>query len=156
MHAHRLLLQRLPLPHQPSALPAPLLQAYQDTAYGVWDTHGTVVLRAGQHQHRARQLLERNHARHAAVVTAWNPRSRRLPYWANVRAQQKLQCQVRKLGLRMLPAWGLGDHGDWPREPSLCLLDPPNGWLCQQMRDCGQNAWLQVERWRAPWVALLR
>lgn len=55
-------------------------------------------------------------------ITAWNPRSRRRADADNLAAQRHLLTSLREVpGLRLLPAIGVGNVGDWS-EPSLFVI----------------------------------
>jgi len=81
-----------------------LLRAYRDTTY----TAGGVVLRIG-----------RRSAVTGVLVTAWNPRSRRMPVGWNHRMQQRLCERLRRFAT--VPAEGA--LGRWREAHLLVIAD---------------------------------
>jgi hypothetical protein len=74
----------------PRPLPPRLLRAYRDTTYRV----NGVTVRIGRRCPDA--LFGGLNGRTAVLVTAWNPRSRRMPDGWNHRMQQNLRRQLRR------------------------------------------------------------
>jgi hypothetical protein len=97
--------------------------AYRATTYAVAMPDGTTLaLRIGTHSAPLDRLLAATGHDHWAVVTACNPRSRRLDDVENAERTSRLAGIVRDRGLDALAAEGRGDGGDWPLEPSLLVL----------------------------------
>lgn len=97
------------------AVPPPdVLAAYFDSVYQVDCPRGTVSFRIGDRLPRALH-------RPFALVTAWNPRSRRLDRGRNARRQQCLLRELASRPGRVLPARGYGEDG-W-HEESVAVFD---------------------------------
>jgi hypothetical protein len=94
------------------------------------------VLRIGERNGALDRLLHRHRRRDWAFITAWNPRSRRLPRWRNERRQRAL---ARLLPLALLGA-GIGDNASWAPEESLLVLGVTAGRARRLARQFGQNA----------------
>jgi hypothetical protein len=89
--------------------PSPaLLRAYRLTRYAV----GAAELRIGRRAPLA--------ARHAVLLTAWNPLSRRMPPGWNQRMQARLRAHLRRLPVLEAD----GRLGRW-QEAHLCVLADP-------------------------------
>jgi hypothetical protein len=73
-----------------AVIPPRLLRAYRGTVYRAEGTEVRVGRRC------PRKLLERLDARTAVFLTAWNPRSRRMPAGWNHRMQRKLRPWLRR------------------------------------------------------------
>lgn len=69
--------------------------------------------------------LAQARATQACVITAWNPFSEPTDHAENQRQQDQLVRALNDQGLRYLAAQGCGPTGEWPPEPSLCVLDVP-------------------------------
>jgi hypothetical protein len=75
------------------AIPPHLLRAYRKTIYRA----GSVDIRIGHRVPDA--LFARLRARSATLVTAWNPRSRRMPEGWNLRMQRRLRLCLRRFAV---------------------------------------------------------
>ena len=73
-------------------MPASLLKAYRETEYRV----ACCLVRIGRRAPAIDRLLVSNHAREAALITACNPFSRRMPPGWNRRMQLRLAQAVRR------------------------------------------------------------
>ena len=94
-----------------------LLAAYRRTAYEAGDG---AVARVGSAAAAVEALLRRLGARRGAFVTAWNPRSRRMPRGWNERMQGRLRKAARHLA--MAEGWGRGEG--WAEQMLLLAADP--------------------------------
>jgi hypothetical protein len=74
------------------AVPPRLLLAYRRTRYAVDD----VGVRIGRGSRAMDAWLARHDARVGVFVTAWNPRSRRMPAGWNARMQHRLRERLRR------------------------------------------------------------
>lgn len=114
--------------------PAPALrQAYEATLFEVMGAAPT-VFRIGDGGTSVDAWLARVGARSACIITAWNPFSASTPPEQNDAQQQRLLSRIEAASLRWHPAQGRDSSGEWPPEPSLCVLD-----MSEQQVD----AWLQ-------------
>jgi Protein of unknown function (DUF3293) len=93
-----------------------LLRAYRDTCYEA----AGVQIRIGIHSAATDRLLLTHGARSAALITAYNPRSRRMPLAWNRRMQVRLLQALRLR--RVLPARGF--LGQWS-EAHLLVFGAP-------------------------------
>lgn len=108
----------------------PPIAAYRRTAY---EAAGAVA-RIGARSAGIDALLRRHGARHAAFLTAWNPRSRPMPRGWNERMQHRLR-QV--LGARVL-AEGEWRARGWAERHLLARGDPR--WIAWVARRFRQHA----------------
>lgn len=93
-----------------------LLRAYRATRYAV----GTSPVRIGRRAPDLDTLLRLFGQCQAALITAWNPLSRRMPEAWNHRMQHRLRMCVRRWTVRE----AAGSLGRW-REAHLCVLADP-------------------------------
>jgi hypothetical protein len=121
--------------------PPQLATAYHRTCYRV----GGVSVRIGHRSDAADRLLACNGARSAVFITAWNPRSQRMPERWNRRMQRALAGRLRRRPvLQAEGAWRR-----WREAHLLVLADPrPVTVLARRFR---QNAVVVLRR-RAPAV----
>jgi hypothetical protein len=94
-------------------MPPRLLRAYRRTRYSA----GGVVVRIGRYVPDV--LFRQVGAREAVFVTAWNPRSRRMPSGWNARMQQRLAERLRRCAV--VPAEGT--LGCWHEAHLLVAAD---------------------------------
>jgi Protein of unknown function (DUF3293) len=93
-----------------------LLRAYRNTCYEA----AGIPIRIGKYSAGSDRLLLTHRARSAALITAYNPRSRLMPLAWNLRMQARLlQALCRR---RMLPARGF--LGRWSEAHLLVFGDP--------------------------------
>jgi hypothetical protein len=100
----------------------------------------------------AAALLERLDASAAAIVTAWNPRSRRLTAARNRARNARLLRDIASRGWRRLECDGVGaaaDGGEW-REASYVVADPALADAVELGRRYEQNAVVWWRRGAAP------
>jgi hypothetical protein len=103
---------RLPTPAE--SLPPPLARAYRLTRYRA----AGFDIRIGRHAPAA--LFEMLGASQAALVTAWNPLSRRMPEGWNRRMQARLRERLRQ----GFVIDGEGELGGWHEAMLLVAGDP--------------------------------
>jgi hypothetical protein len=94
-------------------MPPRLLRAYRQTRYSA----GGVVVRIGWRPPDA--LFDQIGSREAVFVTAWNPRSRRMPLGWNARMQRRLAERLRRFAV--IPADGTLGH--WHEVHLLVVTD---------------------------------
>lgn len=131
--------------NEPIVIPAVLRAAYEATNYDVETVDGTETLRVGQPVPERLLALHPGWTR-LAVITAYNPFSRKLWDADNAARHQRLLRTVTAAVHAALPAVGLGDSDDWAPEISLAILDPSDDELDDWMVEFGQNAIVVAER----------
>ncbi|WP_114240034.1 DUF3293 domain-containing protein [Dyella sp. C9] len=89
------------------------------------------------------RLLSRLDGRPWAFITAWNPRSERVPRGRNRQAQHRLLAALRELGggIAIHPALGVAEDGQW-REPSLFVVGADTAHVDPLARQFGQHAYV--------------
>jgi hypothetical protein len=107
-----------------------LLRAYRDTRYEA----AGIAISIGRRSAALDDLLAALGGRRAALLTAWNPRSRHLPDGVNLRRQRLLHDHLRRH--LCIPAHGRL-HG-WREEKLLVIADPRL--LAAAARRFGQSA----------------
>ena len=118
------------------SLPAHLAHAYRRSRYSVAGFGLTVGRRSGALD----GLLSGMGAREAVLITAWNPRSRRMPPGWNARMQRRLRQAVRRYFI--LTASG-GARG-WTEDHLLVLM--PAAQAVVLARRFNQNAIVMMRR----------
>jgi hypothetical protein len=107
-----------------------LLRAYRRTSYEA----GGIKIHIGRRSPEADRLLLANGVRNAVFITAYNPRSRRMPSEWNQRMQTRLRHD---LGRRPV-LWGRGTAGHWSEVHLLVFGDPrPIRKLARRYRQYG-------------------
>ncbi|WP_323016518.1 DUF3293 domain-containing protein [Castellaniella sp.] len=126
-------------PQPTDPVPAVLAQAYRNALYRI-DTVPAITLRINQAHPDLARLHQQYHCGHSLILTACNPRSRRLRPAANTRRVQALRQAVDTLGFPCLPATGLDPQGIWPDEASLWIPGMPLAAGLILARRFGQSA----------------
>ena len=121
-----------------------LLAAYLAAGYRV-DAAPPFVMRVGQPCPPLADLLRRHHCGSAAYLTAWNPRSARLPMAQNAEAQARLVQDVVASGCRWYDGVSNDPTGGWPQEPSVLVLGLTRERARELARAYEQNAFLWGE-----------
>lgn len=119
-----------------------LLEAYRATRWMVWLGNGTVEIRIDRPAPVPPELLP------AAIVTAYNPRSRPRPAAENCAEQDRLEAELRAAGAVLRPAMAHGtgaDAGDWD-EPGVLVSGTCLAHLVAIAERYGQNAIVWTER----------
>lgn len=116
-----------------------LAEAYLNALYRI-DAAPALLIRIGQAHPELGQLHLHHHCRHSLILTACNPRSRRLRPAANARRMRALRQAIDALGFPGLPAMGLDPQGIWPDEASLWVPGLPLASGLILARSFGQNA----------------
>lgn len=137
---------------------ASLLGAYRTARYVVQTNAGDIELRAERLDRAAdAALAERCAVReHWAFVTACNPNGETLPTAENDALMEQLRARLRADGIRGEPGYGADDDGQWPREASVLLPDPPAGYAERLAGHFRQNAILRGTLGTPPEVQWLR
>lgn len=113
----------MPRPAALQRLEAP----YRATRYRVYLPTATEEVRIGQRAPVVDAWLREHASRQAAILTACNPHSRRLPTAANRRLQSALLHVLHAMPHPMLPACNTADCSQWPDEHSLIVADLSRG-----------------------------
>ena len=125
-------------------LPTQLLESYLATRYTAATPGGEVVIRVGRRHPEVDALLERTGASCWAYLTAWNPRSRRLPDEENRRRQAALVAELSGR-YACLEGEGVAADGSW-REPSVLVLGIDREATRRVAEKYEQNAFVYGER----------
>jgi len=99
-----------------------LVAAYRATAYWVETPSGSLCVRVEGRHHELDAVLRSAGVAEWAIVTAWNPRSRRLADEENRARQERLIAEIRALGFACWPVQNVADGGEWPAEASVLVL----------------------------------
>lgn len=116
-----------------------LAGAYQNALYRI-DTVPALTLRIGQTHPDLLSLQHSYGCKSSLILTACNPRSRRVRPAANERRMRALRRALDALGYRYLPAIGLDQQGRWPDEASLWVPGLPLAQGLALARRFRQNA----------------
>ena len=137
-----------------TALPAPLLQAYQSTHYGVKGCDW--YLQPGHVQPALADYYQRHAVQCAAYLTACNPLGELLPDHLNERRMQQLRAALQRAGWAWLDGRGHDPLAKWPGEDSVLVW----GMSEQNARAWGQqwnqNAVVHCGADMVPQLILLR
>lgn len=95
-------------------------RAYRDAIYRL-DTAPPHFVRIGLAQPELARLHLQYQCRESLIITACNPRSRRLRPTANMRRTQALERLLGALGYHWLPTMGLDPLECWPDEPGFWI-----------------------------------
>lgn len=129
-----------PLP-TPSAA---LIAAYRATRFEVVDSPKASFL-IGDDPEMAAAWLAQARVTQACIITAWNPFSEPTDHAENQRQQDQLVRVLNDQGLRFLAAQGCDPTGEWPPEPSLCVLDAPTSLVDQLLVQFRQFAAVTID-----------
>lgn len=122
---------------------ADLLEAFKRTTYRVHLPGHVLDLCIGAHHPQLDALLRTLGTQHWIVFSPCNPGARLLDAATNASRMAALREAVDHAGLRHFPAAGIPPAGeDWPPEPSLLILDAPQGQIACWARRFGQLAWV--------------
>lgn len=131
----------------PPRLPGALRDAYERTDYVIL-SQPEVHVRVGDLPCAALEdLLSRAGCRQAAILTAWNPYSRRLSSGQNRLRQLQLRHDLTAAAARVLPAEGRDREGIWEAEESALALGLDPERARELMRRYQQHAivWLSLD-----------
>lgn len=121
-----------------------LRRAYLRAGYRVIGTP-PIVLRIKQRCPALESRMQRERCQGAALITAYNPYSRRQSLWRNRRAQQRLIAELDRRGLQHLPAINSDPRRRWPDEKSRLVLGIRQRDAIDLAREFRQNALLWIE-----------
>lgn len=100
-----------------------LIEAYGNTTFRIETPDGRVSLRPNLPCLELDQLLSKNQWEHAAVITAFNPRSIEMSKEENELANLKLEKSIVKDDYPFFPGVGQGDDPNWQPEDSFLICD---------------------------------
>ena len=100
------------------------------------------------------RVLDAHDAAKAVMLTAYNPRSRKLTAAENTDAHRALLEAVAHMKKSYLPSRGRDPQGDWPAEPGLFILDASREDGFTLARRFDQYAFVWIERGRPPALVL--
>ena len=137
-----------------TVLPAPLMQAYNSTHYGIeaCDWH----LQLGQPQPALAAYYQRHAVQCAAYLTACNPLGELLPDHLNARRMAQLRQALQRAGWSWLNGQGHDPDGDWPAEDSVLVWGMGESTARAWGQQWSQNAVLHIGADMVPQLVLLR
>ncbi len=130
-----------------------LIQAYRATGYRVQATE-PFALRIDETCAACDTLLDTHGVTTAAYMTAWNPYSKAVSDAANAAAQAKLMEELNDASTAIFSGEGVGEHGDWPPEPSLFAVGISREIAAILAQKYLQNAFIWIERGKAAELVL--
>jgi hypothetical protein len=137
-----------------TVLPAPLLQAYHATHYGVdgcaW------FLQLGQSQAALAPYYQRHAVHCAAYLTACNPLGEQLPDHLNAQRMAQLRQALQRAGWSWLNGKGHDPQGDWPGEDSVLVWGMSETTARAWGQQWRQNAFVHCDAQWVPHLVLLR
>ncbi len=139
-----------------SVVPQATIKAYLSTEYRISNPSPFVLLIGRRHSGLASLLASHDNRKSAAVLTAWNPYSKRSRRPQNERAQQDL---LRELERRTLPhflGYGADPLGKWPVEESRLILGIDLAEAATLGRRFEQNGFVWAAGDALPMLVLLR
>lgn len=104
------------------SIPRDLITAYRAALYEV-DAGVTITLCVDRQSPLCDQVLRAHNATKAALITAYNPRSRLTSGAHNAAAHAALRETAMQLNKAYLPSRARDPAGVWPVEPGLFILD---------------------------------
>ena len=140
-----------------SAVPSKMIEAYLKTEYRIEGPAQFVILVGRRHHGLAALLANAEKKRlSAAVLTAWNPYSKRTRKPENRHAQERLVREFDRQQLSHYPAYGADPAGEWPAEDSRLVVNislPAATALARRFR---QNGFVWAAGDGLPMLVLLR
>ena len=127
-----------------------LIAAYRRTTYVIHGDAGGTAARHVIRLDRPQRRGGRNAAGAIALITAWNPQSRRSSMAYNIAAARRLQVLTRRRGLRSLPMSARPDDPRWPIEHGLAIIGIRLAEARRLAERFGQNALVYLARNRPP------
>ena len=121
---------------------------YQNAKYEVLISP-PIALRISENNQEVDSLLLRHGYQTAALLTACNPKGRKVSQNENIKAMESLELALNEMKLPFLPALGSDPKGAWKEESYLIL-----GVALDQAESLGrqfqQNAFVWIEAGHAP------
>ncbi len=143
-----------------SVISSKTIEAYLATEYRIGG-HAGFILRIGQRHTGLRSLLlgrlllDRK-VTSSAVLTAWNPWSKRHSKAENNRAQQDLLTELDRRELDHIPGYGVDPTGEWPAEESRLVLGIDLATAAEIGKHFRQNGLVWAAEDALPLLVLLR
>ena len=100
-----------------------LFEAYENTTFRIELPGGEVSLRPRSQCSALDEFLAENRWQHAAVITAFNPKSIEKTREQNELANGRLEKKIARGGHSFVPGAGVGDDPDWSEEDSYLIFD---------------------------------
>src|SRR5690606_24133879 len=130
-----------------------LLQAYADALYRV---QGAGEFKIGQYSQQLAQLHGQHRATHSHFITAFNPKSKRLPAAENAARHAELGSKLAALGAQTVAAAGLDPDGQWPPEPGYLVFDLADDQIITLGLAYEQNAVVRIGADAVPRLLLIK
>ena len=132
------------------------IEAYLTTEYQVSEPSRFVLLIGRRHYGLAALLASHENRQCAAVLTAWNPFSKRQHKSENELAQKALVCELETRKLPHFLGHGADPLGKWPAEESRLVLGIELDEAAALGRRFGQNGFVWAANDALPMLVLLR
>lgn len=136
-------------------IPSELVAAYEDSVFSV-EASPTFALYIGKNSEAADALLNSHKVQTAAIITACNPYSQLLSDDENLKRNNELERELRKLSSLIIHAIGQDKAGEWPGEPSYFVLGVEQVDIAAIAIKYQQNAIVWYEQGHAAKLILLR
>lgn len=136
-------------------IPSELVAAYEDSVFSV-EASPTFALYIGKNSEAADALLKSHKVQTAAIITACNPYSQLLSDDENLKRNNELERELRKLSSLIIHAKGQDKAGEWPSEPSYFVLGVDQVDIAAIAIKYQQNAIVWYEQGQAARLILLR
>lgn len=138
-----------------SSLSPDLIDAFLGTDYRVYG-QPAFTLKIGMPSYALEQLYQLHKQECAAFLTAWNPYSQSVSDAKNALLQQKLERELIRRSLRMIPGVGKHPRGKWEGEDSFLILGISLEDASVLGQDFQQNALVWCDCDAIPQMVLLR
>ena len=138
-----------------SAVTLATIEAYLATEFRIGHP-ASFTLIIGKRHSRLRSFLQGYELACAAVLTAWNPNSRRRSKAENQRAQKELIEELDRRRFHHFEGYGVDPQRRWPAEDSRLVLGINLATAGMLGRQFGQNAIVWAAGDGLPLLAMLR
>lgn len=145
-----------PAAFEDSAIPIKTIKAYLTTEYRIHGPSPFVILIGQRHYGLDAMLADPTKRQAAAVLTAWNPYSKRARKSENRRAQERLIHELDRQQLPNYPGYGADPSGKWPVEDSRLVLNVSLTAAAELARRFRQNGFVWAAGDALPMLVLLR
>ncbi len=124
-----------------------LIEQYESADYYI-EAIPPFILKIGIHSYELSKIYETSHQTKAALITASNPRSKKLPNEINKVRNKNLEEMIQETGLNYIYGEGKCGQDDWDGEESFLILgvDQKQAMVIGKAFDqnaivwCGKNA----------------